>query len=52
MNHYELMKAKDYYGKHAVGYVMIVNGQPYCHCPLKEMKETDLYKCWKQQNNN
>ena len=50
MRHYDLIKAKDYYGKHATGYVMLVDGQVYLHCTLKEMKETDVYIRWKLYN--
>ena len=44
MRHIELLKAKKYYGKHATGYVFIVNGFPCCHMSLKDIKETNLYQ--------
>lgn len=44
-----LMKAKYYYGSHATGYVLIVNGYPVLHDKLNNLKTTDLYKRWKEQ---
>jgi hypothetical protein len=44
--HLELIEAKKYYGSQATGYVMIVNGHPYCHMPLSELKKTNIYKTW------
>ena len=46
--HLELIKANNYYGSHATGYVMLVNGNPCYHMPLSELKETNIYKKYLQ----
>ena len=38
MNHYELLPASKYYGKHATGFVVLVNGHCYFHGTKSEAK--------------
>lgn len=41
--HSEVVPASKYYGSHATGHVLLVNGYPHLHAPLKELKQSRYY---------
>ena len=42
--HVEVISARKYYGPHATGYVLLVNGQVHLHGPLRELKQSSYWR--------
>ena len=53
-NHYELLSAKAYYGRHATGFVLLRNGHVAIHLSTKKEIQTFKRRCeevldWKEK---